>query len=109
MLPHIIKNHSDCSTIDVVENNQEIIDLVTSIGYLDGVNITNSDIFTFTPTTTYDIILLDIWMCNCNNFTTERDTLITKYLPSLNPGGFIYVPLNIDDGGLTSGSVKFQN
>jgi hypothetical protein len=108
-IPHIIANHSSCSVIDVVENNQEIIDLVTPIGYLDGVNIISSDIFTFTPTTTYDIILLDIWTCDCNNFTTERDTLITKYLPSLNPGGFIYIPLNLNDGGLTSGSVKFQN
>jgi hypothetical protein len=108
-LPYIIKNHSSCSVIDVIENNQEIIDLVISVGYLNDVNIINSDIFTFTPTTTYDIILLDIWMCDCNNFTTERDTLITKYLPSLNPGGFIYIPINMDNGGLTSGSVKFQN
>jgi trans-aconitate methyltransferase len=104
IVPHVIKYRSTCSTVDVLEINQEMIDLVESIGYLEGVNIINANIFNYIPTKNYDIILLDIWQCDCNNFITERDTLITKYLPNLNPGGFIYTPINAN-----LGETKFQN
>ena len=104
IIPYMVKNHSSCSTIDVVEINQEMIDLVKPIGYLDGVNIINDDIFTYEPATTYDIILLDIWNCDCyENLESEMSTLTTKYISNLNPGGFIYIPINKN-----LGRVKFS-
>jgi len=104
IIPHVVKYKSTCSIVDVLEINQEVIDLVGPVGYLEGVNIINADVFDYTPTKNYDIILLDIWQCDCNNFITERDTLITKYLPNLNLGGFIYTPINAN-----LGETKFQN
>jgi hypothetical protein len=95
IIPYMVKNHSSCSIIDVVEINQEMIDFVKPIGHLEGVNIINDSIFTYEPTSMYDIILLDIWACSCyENITDEISTLISKYSPSLNPNGFIYVPIH---------------
>jgi len=99
-MPYICKNNSSCSVVDVVEINQEVIDLVTSIGHLNDINIINDDIFTYEPTVTYDIILLDIWDCeDCNeNLQTNITTLVNKYKPYLNTNGFIYTPVNINQG-----------
>jgi hypothetical protein len=98
ILPYIIKNNSSCSVIDVVEINQEIIDLVSPIGHLEGVNIINDDIFTYTPNINYDIILLNIWTCQCDYLESEIPTLVSKYKPYLNPSGFIYAPANANLG-----------
>ena len=105
-IPYQLKNNSSCSTIDVVDNNQEIIDLTMSAGYLDGVNVINGDVFSYTPTQNYDIILLDVWLCpGCiENMEAEISTLVTKYLPFLNDGGFVYVPIKVN-----SGITKYQN
>ena len=105
-IPYQLKNNSSCSTIDVVDNNQEIIDLTMSAGYLDGVNVINGDVFSYTPTQNYDIILLDVWLCpGCiENMEAEISTLVTKYLPFLNDWGFVYVPIKVN-----SGITKYQN
>ena len=88
--------------MDVVEINQEVIDLVTSIGHLNDINIINGDIFTYEPTITYDIILLDIWDCSdCNeNLQSNITVLVNKYKEYLNTNGFVYVPININQGGV---------
>jgi hypothetical protein len=100
VMPYICKNNSSCSVVDVVEINQEVIDLVTSIGYLNNINIINDDIYVYEPTITYDIILLDIWDCvDCNeNLQNNITTLVDKYKPYLNTNGFIYTPININQG-----------
>ena len=99
-IPYICKNNSPCSVVDVVEINQEVIDLVTSIGHLNNINIINNNIFSYEPIITYDIILLDIWNCiDCNeNLQNEIITLVERYKPTLNEGGFIYVPINKNSG-----------
>ena len=103
IMPYICKNNSSCSVVDVVEINQEVIDLVTSIGHLNNINIINDNIFTYEPTITYDIILLDIWDCvDCDeNLQNEIATLVDKYKPYLNTNGFIYAPFNINLGDVT--------
>jgi hypothetical protein len=100
VMPYICKNNSSCSVVDVVEINQEVIDLVTSIGYLNNINIINDDIYVYEPTITYDIILLDIWDCvDCNeNLQNNITTLVDKYKTYLNTNGFIYTPININQG-----------
>lgn len=98
ILPHVIKNNSSCSIIDVVEINQEIINLVSSIGHLEGVNIINDNIFTYIPNINYDIILLNIWNCQCDYLESEIPTLVSKYKPYLNPSGFVYAPANANLG-----------
>ena len=102
VMPYVCKNNSSCSVIDVVEINQEVINLVTSIGHLNNINIINNDIYVYEPTITYDIILLDIWDCSdCNeNLQNNITTLIDKYRPYLNTNGFIYTPININQGDI---------
>ena len=101
-IPYQIKNHLSCSIIDVIDNNQEIINLTMSAGYLDGVSIINEDVFNYIPTKTYDIILLDIWLCaGCiDNMEVQISTLVTKYLSFLNEGGFVYVPINVNSNSI---------
>ena len=105
IIPHVVKYKSTCSTVDVLEISQEMIDLVEPVGYLEGVNIINADVFNYTPTKNYDIILLDIWQCDCDPLlSTQLSTLVSKYLPYLNTGGFIYTPINAN-----LGEIKYQN
>lgn len=93
VIPYVC-NNAGIQT-DVVEINQELIDAIQPMGYLNGVNIINDDIFTFTPTKQYDIILLNIWTCDCaENFETQMTNLLTKYNEYLNYGGIIYIPIN---------------
>lgn len=93
----------DFAQVDVIEIDQNIIDINNQLGYLnENVNIINDDILTYTPTKTYDIIVLDIWWCE--GLTEElTDTLTTKYLPFVNEGGFLYFPINL---GVLSSKVK---
>jgi|LauGreDrversion4_2_1035121.scaffolds.fasta_scaffold40927_3 hypothetical protein len=93
LLPYICKNAG--IETDVVEISQEIINIVNPLGYLNGANIINDNIFTFTPTKQYDVILLDIWNCDCDsNFDEQMTELIAKYNQYLNEGGIIYIPIN---------------
>lgn len=93
----------DFAQVDVIEIDQNIIDINNQLGYLnENVNIIHDDIFTFPLEKTYDIIVLDIWWMN--ELTEEiTDTLITKYLPFVNEGGFLYFPINL---GVLSNKVK---
>lgn len=90
VIPYVCQ---DFAQVDVVENNQDIINITSQLNHLgENVNIINDDIFTFEPTKTYDIIVMDIWYEQIQEETTE--TIISKYLPFVNEGGFLYLPLN---------------
>jgi hypothetical protein len=83
----------DFAQVDVIENDQNVIDITSQLNHLgENVNIINGDIFTFEPTKTYDIIVIDIWYGSITESVTEN--IISKYLPCLNEGGFLYLPLN---------------
>jgi len=83
----------DFAQVDVIENDQNIIDIISQLNHLgENVNIINGDIFTFEPTKTYDIIVMDIWYNSIPEDVTEN--IISKYLPYLNEGGYLYLPLN---------------
>jgi protein-L-isoaspartate O-methyltransferase len=83
----------DFAQVDVIENDQNIINITSQLNHLrENVNIINGDIFTFEPTKTYDIIIMDIWYNSIPEDVTEN--IISKYLPCLNEGGFLYLPLN---------------
>lgn len=84
-----------CETIDVVEVDQDCIDLIESAGFLlPKVNIICGNIFNYTPTRSYDFILLDIWQHTEGNYQTERATLVTNLTPFLNQGGTLYIPFD---------------
>lgn len=85
----------DFAQVDVLEIDQNVIDINNELGYLnENVNIIKDDVFTYTPTKTYDIIVFDvIW----NPLTEElTNQLVIQYLPFINEGGFLYIPVNKD-------------
>jgi hypothetical protein len=90
VIPYVVQ---DFAEVDVIENDQNIIDIVKSLNHLnENVNIIKGDIFTFDVTKTYDVIVLDIWY---DALTEElSNQLIEKYLPFVNEGGFLYIPIN---------------
>lgn len=86
----------DFAQVDVVEIDQNVIDINNQLGYLNtNVTIINDDIFTFFTEKIYDIIVLDIWWTSPGEEISNQ--LIEKFLPNLEVGGFIYIPVNIDD------------
>jgi hypothetical protein len=83
----------DFAQVDVVEINQDVIDLATQLGHLnENVNIIKDDIFTFSVEKTYDIVVIDAFY---EALSEETITLLEeKYLPFINEGGFLYIPIN---------------
>ena len=93
VLPFLCQDST--TTVDVIENDQEIISLTTGIGHLNSnVNIINDDIFNYNPTKTYDVILIDIWsIADLSVINPQITTLTQKYTSSLNEGGMLYFPI----------------
>ena len=83
----------DFAQVDVLEIDQNIIDINNQLGYLnENVTIIKDDVFTFSTEKTYDVIVLDIWWKAPSEDIIN--TLTDKYLPHINPGGFLYIPLS---------------
>jgi len=85
--------------VDVVEIDENIIYLAKQLGHLnENVNIIHDDILTFSVEKTYDIVVIDAFY---EALTEElSNQLIEKYMPFINEGGFLYIPINkgvIDD------------
>ena len=97
LIPNHLANKSK-SIIDVIENNKELIDWVNKEKYLDdSVSIIEADIFSYTPSKKYDLILIDIW-CNESDITEEiKTSLKNKYSSHLNDGGKLFLPLTEED------------
>jgi protein-L-isoaspartate O-methyltransferase len=86
----------DFAQVDVIEIDQNVIDINNELGYLNSnVTIIKDDIFTFSTEKTYDVIVLDIWWSSPGEEISNQ--LIEKFLPNLEVGGFIYIPVNIDE------------
>ena len=83
-----------CSKIDVLEIDQEIIDYIISSGHLNSdINLIQGDIYNYTTTETYDLIIIDtIW--HEHEMSDEvYDLLVSRLLPNINTGGALYVPI----------------
>lgn len=91
LIPNYAHNVKNCSTIDVLEKNNE---LISYVDYLDeNINVIQGDIFTYTPSKKYDLILFDIWWKD-SDVTQEIQTSINEiYISHLNDGGKIVYPL----------------
>jgi spermidine synthase len=96
VMPYVCQ---DFAQVDVVEINQDVIDLAKQLGHLnENVNIIHDDILTFSVEKKYDIVLIDTFY---QALSSEMiSTLEEKYMPFINEGGFLYIPINkgvIDD------------
>ena len=91
LVPHYAKHVKNCSVIDVLENNSE---LISYVNYLDNsINIIEGDAFDYTPTKQYDLILVDLWW-NENDITPEiKNQLNSIYNTYLEDGGKIIFPI----------------
>lgn len=97
IVPYIIKNF--CSEIDVIENSEELILVIKDFEYLNGVNIINSDVYSYIPNKKYDMILLDIWISyKFYDTDCEVNNLVNKFMPFLNQTGLIYTPIKEGTG-----------
>jgi len=84
-----------CDTIDIVEIDQDLIDLINTAGYLSSkVNIICGDVYSYEPQRKYDFILMDIWQKNNSTFDSEVETIKNKYLHHLENNGTLCVPLD---------------
>jgi hypothetical protein len=80
--------------IDIVEINDDIITLCKNMGHLKpNINIIESDIYSFTTTKTYDLIVFDIWNEKDASFLQATQDLTSLFSNNLNVGGEIHFPL----------------
>mgnify|MGYP003669329707 FL=1 len=94
LVPYELSEVNKCSKIDVLEIDQEIIDYTISSGHLNSdINLIQGDIYNYTTTETYDLIIIDtIWY---EHEMTDEDygLLESRLLPNINTGGALYVPI----------------
>ena len=90
VMPYVCQEFAQ---VDVVEINQDVIDLANQLGHLnENVNIIHDDILTFSVEKTYDIVVIDTFY---EALSEERISLLEeKYIPFINNGGFLYIPIN---------------
>ena len=90
VIPYVCQ---DFAQVDVVEIDQDVIDLAKQLGHLgENVNIIHDDILTFSVEKTYDIVVIDTFY---EALSEERISLLEeKYMPFINEGGFLYIPIN---------------
>ena len=91
LLPEYAKSIKNCSVIDVVENNQELIDY---IDYLESpINIIKGDALSYTPSKKYDLILIDLWWEEEDITQEIQDNIKNNYNSHLETGGKIILPV----------------
>jgi spermidine synthase len=91
LIPYVCQ---DFAQVDVVEIDKNVIDLAKQLNHLnENVNIIHDDILTFSVEKTYDIVLIDAFY---ETLSEERISLLEeKYMPYINVGGFLYIPINV--------------
>jgi len=94
LIPQELITEKNCSKVDVVEINQEVINFNNTSGHLDSnINIIQGDIHNYTTSEMYDLIIIDtIW--SANEITDEDYGLLkSRLLPNVNIGGALYFPV----------------
>jgi len=91
LLPNYAKHVKNCSVVDVVESNQELIDYVD---YLDeDIGIIKHDAFTYKPSKKYDLVLVDLWWGHENITEDIISSLDNNYKSYLEDNGKILIPV----------------
>ena len=90
VLPEYIKENKNPSSIDVVENHQEIVDYVT---WLDNsINIICNDEWNYSTTKQYDIIICDLFSEVEDVLQSHKTTLLNNYSNNLKTNGMLVIP-----------------
>ena len=91
VLPEYIKNQKKPTSIDVVEEYQEIIDYVTWLN--NSINIVCNDEWSYATLKKYDIIICDLWAESQDVLDNHKETLLNNYSDNLKAGGKLFIPL----------------
>ena len=91
LLPESLKVEKECSVVDVIDNNQELIDYVDFID--NSINVIKDDAYTYTPNKKYDLVLIDLWWGH-EDITDEMvSNLENNYKNYLEESGKIIIPI----------------
>ena len=91
VLREYIKNQKKPTSIDVVEEYQEIIDYVTWLN--NSINIVCNDEWSYATLKKYDIIICDLWAESQDVLDNHKETLLNNYSDNLKAGGKLFIPL----------------
>ena len=95
LIPQDLYTQENCSQVDVVDNNQEVIDWANNSGHLDpNINLINDDIYSYNTSELYDLIIIDTYWSESELTDSQYESLKNKYLNNLNVGGVLYFPVN---------------
>ena len=90
VLPQYIKENKNPTSIDVVEEYQEIIDYVT---WLDSsINVICHDEWTYSTLKQYDIIICDLYADREDITANHKTSLLNNYSNNLKVGGRLVIP-----------------
>lgn len=90
VLPEYIKENKNPSSIDVVENHQEVIDYVTWLN--SSINIICNDEWNYSTTKQYDIIICDLFSEAEDVLQSHKTTLLNNYANNLKANGLLVIP-----------------
>jgi len=91
VVPEYIIDNKSPNSVDVVEENAQIISKVT---WLDSdINVINGNEFSYTTDKKYDIIICDIFAEPTDVTEDNKDTLLSNYSSNLKAGGRIIIPV----------------
>ena len=94
LIPYELSEVNGCSKIDVLEIDQEIIDYTISSGHLNSdINLIQGDIYNYTTTETYDLIIIDTIWYEHEMSNEVYELLKNRLLPNINTGGALYIPV----------------
>tara|TARA_Y100000114_G_scaffold6863_1_gene5500 strand:- start:2645 stop:3187 length:543 start_codon:yes stop_codon:yes gene_type:complete len=95
LIPQDLYTQENCSQVDVVDSNQEVIDWANNSGHLDpNINLINDDIYSYNTSELYDLIIIDTYWSESEMTDSQYESLKNKYLNNLNVGGVLYFPVN---------------
>lgn len=94
LIPQELKVTDNCSKIDVLEIDQELINYINNCNQLDNsINLVQGDIYSYNTSELYDLIIIDTIWDSTQMSEVQYQTLETKYLNNLNSGGVLYTPV----------------
>lgn len=94
LIANYLKEKNNCSVIDVIDDNKELITWINSKEFLHSdINIIEGNALTYTPNKKYDLILMDLWWDKSEITEDIKNTLKDNYLPHLNSDGKLLLPL----------------
>jgi len=90
--PDYIYKNKSVTSLDVIEDDQEIIDYVTWID--NNITVIQGDEWTYTTSKKYDIIICDLWAMPSDITQAHKTSLLNNYTNNLKSGGKIIIPIS---------------